>query len=140
MKSKATTRIALVCATLLIALVVGCKQRLANLPEPESAPVIGKVKLTIDADGLRPTEQLSVPLVEGMTVFQALLAATLDSETTGSGQDAFVTSIGGIKSDDRVGGKSWIYYVNGKQGNMGSDLYTLKPDDAIIWRFEKFSE
>lgn len=33
--------------------------------------------------------------------------------------------------------KAWIYWVNGKSGEVGADKYELKLDDEVEWKYEK---
>ena len=55
----------------------------------------------------------------------------------GSGETAFVESIGGI-----IGGEDgqnwWIYYVNDKLAKQGSGVYLLKPGDRVRWSLGKY--
>jgi len=32
--------------------------------------------------------------------------------------------------------KAWIYYVNGKSGEIASDKYILKTGDQVEWRYQ----
>lgn len=45
----------------------------------------------------------------------------------------FVNEINGIGSKD---GKYWIYYVNGKEAEVGVSKYVLKESDIISWNQE----
>jgi hypothetical protein len=46
----------------------------------------------------------------------------------------FVESINGKISGADM---AWIYYVNGKSGNIASDKYMLKAGDKVEWKYEK---
>ena len=45
-----------------------------------------------------------------------------------------VNAIDGVRGGD--GEKYWLYYINGQQATVGADAYTVKPGDAIEFRFE----
>lgn len=44
----------------------------------------------------------------------------------------FVEGIGEIKNTPE---KAWIYYVNGKSGEVASDKYELKQGDSVEWKY-----
>lgn len=48
---------------------------------------------------------------------------------------SYIYSINNIKELPREG-KYWIYYVNGKEGNVGVSNYILKEGDQIMWKLE----
>ena len=50
------------------------------------------------------------------------------------GMGQFIYSINGVKSD---GSNYWIFYVNGKEAQIGVSNYKLNEDDQIEWRYEK---
>lgn len=45
----------------------------------------------------------------------------------------FVTDIGTLHAG---GGKNLLYYINGKEANVGVSSYTLKDGDVIEWKLE----
>ncbi len=75
------------------------------------------------------------------TVFSALLnAASIGGFTVkytyyGQYDSYFIDSIAGIGGE----GKYWIYYVNGKMGEVGADKKIVKEGDEIEWKLEEFS-
>ncbi|MDE2399960.1 MAG: DUF4430 domain-containing protein [Patescibacteria group bacterium] len=50
------------------------------------------------------------------------------------GMGKFIESINGIKN---TGDKSWIYYVNGKEAQIGVSNYKMNPGDVVSWKYEK---
>lgn len=54
-------------------------------------------------------------------------------EKTYSGLGKFIEEINGIKGKD---GKYWIYYVNGKKGEISVSKYKLNPGDVVSWKYE----
>jgi hypothetical protein len=48
----------------------------------------------------------------------------------------FVQSINGIAENNREK-MYWILYINGKKSNKGISTLKLKPDDIIMWNYEK---
>ena len=51
------------------------------------------------------------------------------------GLGSFVDSLNGVTSD-RMGGKYWIFYVNGEPAKVGISNYILKNNDLIKWNYE----
>lgn len=45
---------------------------------------------------------------------------------------ALVDSVNGVHG----GGKYWMFYVNGKQAQVGADAYVTKNGEKIEWKFE----
>lgn len=45
----------------------------------------------------------------------------------------FVKKIGELESGTK---KSWIYYVNDVSGDKAADLYILKENDIVLWKYE----
>ncbi len=50
------------------------------------------------------------------------------------GMGEFINSINGIKNN---GSQNWIYYVNGKEAQVGVSNYKIKSGDVISWKYEK---
>ncbi len=82
-----------------------------------------------------PHEQ-DVEIEENQTAL-SLLTKTNKVEMTGTGKNAFITSI-----NDRVADKNkhefWAFYVNGKQAQVGAGSYILHPADKIEWKIETY--
>ena len=57
----------------------------------------------------------------------------------GSGEMTMVLAIDDLANEVGIGdGRNWIYRVNGEQPHKSCGVYTLAPDDVILWKFEKF--
>jgi hypothetical protein len=50
------------------------------------------------------------------------------------GMGKFIDSINGIKNNNNM---SWIYYVNGKEAQVGVSNYKINPGDIVSWKYEK---
>jgi hypothetical protein len=50
------------------------------------------------------------------------------------GMGEFIDSINGIKNNNNL---SWIYYVNGKEAQVGVSNYKINPGDIVSWKYEK---
>ena len=50
------------------------------------------------------------------------------------GMGRFIDSINGIKNNNNM---SWIYYVNGKEAQVGVSNYKINPGDIVSWKYEK---
>ncbi len=77
----------------------------------------------------------------GMTALDALAAAQAHSHGVafaqrGSGDTALVIKIGDLKNEGN--GRNWIYSVNDKMGEVSAGARTLKPGDAVLWKFQKY--
>ena len=55
-------------------------------------------------------------------------------EKTYSGMGKFIEEINGLKNN---GNKYWIYYVNGKEAQVGVSNYKIKAGDVVSWKYEK---
>jgi len=50
------------------------------------------------------------------------------------GMGKFIESINGVEGNQD---KSWIYYVNDKEAQVGVSNYKIKPGDIVSWKYEK---
>jgi len=50
------------------------------------------------------------------------------------GMGKFIEEINGVKGDSD---HNWIYYVNGRQAQVGVSNYKLKPGDVVSWKYEE---
>lgn len=124
---------------LLIAGVVGLgfglRSQLVVVPTP--VPQINEVRkpvtLMIDFGDFIATR--SVEMTSSLTAYSSLLTEdefTLDTQKYDFG--VFVKSINGYESGKD---KAWIYFVNGKLGDMAADKYFVKPGDKVEWKYVK---
>lgn len=105
---------------------------------PRREPVAeGVVLLVVDRGDGRPIEH-TVEWRRGLTAFDALVSAPMNRpgavETTGSGKDVFVRSIGGLAGEG-PGGRNWIVSVNGERSRVGAGWRLLAKGDRVLWRF-----
>jgi hypothetical protein len=78
---------------------------------------------------------------DDMTVLDALAAAKAHRHgimfsQRGSGSSALITKIGDQTNEGN--GRNWIYYVNGKTGDVSAGVRPIKSGDAILWRFQTY--
>ena len=57
--------------------------------------------------------------------------------TNGTGANAFVTSINGIKANTNKR-EFWEFIVNGSQAQIGAGSYTVQNNDEIQWKITNF--
>jgi len=94
----------------------------------------GKATLIIDK-GEGEEKVFEREIKENMTVFDFLKETELEIEYKEYDFGVFVQSIDGLKNNEE--GKNWLYYVNDKQPQMGSDQRPVFPGDEIRWKYEK---
>jgi hypothetical protein len=46
---------------------------------------------------------------------------------------SFIEEINGVRGN---GNKNWIYYVNGKEAEIGVSKYKIVPGDVVSWKYE----
>jgi hypothetical protein len=130
---------------LLLAMLAGCdatpsapsRSGQQNLPGEE-----GVVQLKIDFLGRKANIQIAVPCQPPMTVFGVLENARdrgdLTFESTGRGETAFVSAIGGIENEGAAG-DNWVFHVNEQLGDRGSGVFEVNTGDQVLWTFGKYS-
>lgn len=78
----------------------------------------------------------TIHVAKGKTALDAL-KQTNKVEMDGTGANAFITGINGIKPNpDKK--EFWAYYVNDKQAEVGAGSYILKEGDKIEWKLETY--
>lgn len=99
-------------------------------PEPAAAP--------LPAPENAADEQIafSFPGVGG-TVLEAMDADGLAFEAKGSGENSFITAVGGREADDSER-EYWALYVNGVYAQLGAGSQQASAQDTITWRLEKY--
>jgi hypothetical protein len=79
--------------------------------------------------------------IENATVYGVLYESakrgnfSVESYYDGKYGSHFVTSIGGVKGDDK---KAWQYWQNGNYGQVGASLAVVNNGDLIEWRYVNF--
>ncbi len=108
--------------------------------QPKSATI----RLVLDyGDGVQ-THFTALPWREGMTVLDALAAASkhphgVTFKQRGSGGGALITQIGDVANEG--GGresKNWLFYVNDKQATESAGKSNLAAGDVALWRFQVY--
>ena len=56
------------------------------------------------------------------------------TEKNYAGMGKFIIAINGVKGN---GEQNWIYYVNGKEAQVGISNYKINPGDVVSWKYEK---
>lgn len=117
------------------------KERTFNLDgsSNSSTPSVVSNQVTISIDfgkGKKLEEK-----VEAKTVYEALKKITeqknLQLDVQQYKYGLLVEKIGtSVNSAD----SAWMYWVNGKAGQIASDLFQVKPQDKIEWKYEKISQ
>jgi len=79
-----------------------------------------------------PTTYVKYQGVEGKTALE-LLKTHAKVQTKSSSLGDFVVSING---NDGGGKKYWLYYVNGKEAEVGAGAYETKTGDLIEWKLK----
>ena len=79
---------------------------------------------------------ISQEVVGGETALD-LLKSTTQLKTQGTGTNAYVTSINGREAKNS-NKEYWALYINGKLADVGAGSYTLKNNDKIEWKIEKY--
>lgn len=110
----------------------------AEAPEPvEAAPAPAADPLPQPAiDAAEEEISYSLPGVGG-TVLEAMDADGLAFEAKGSGENSFITSVGGREADDSAQ-EYWALYVNGEYAQLGAGSQQASSEDTITWRLERY--
>ena len=73
--------------------------------------------------------------VAGSTAL-ALLQKAATIKTSGTGENAFVTTINGVTADSKS--QYWSFDVNGEAATVGAGSYITKDSDTITWKLISF--
>ncbi len=120
----------------LIALcVAGCDSSATKVGATRE---IGTVTLDVNFGTEKSSLSIDVVCSPESTVLLSLERAQnmkkLKVKFRGSGETAFVTSIGGVENEG-ADGKNWIFRVNDQLGDKSAGIYSVKPGDKISWSF-----
>lgn len=82
--------------------------------------------------------KINIPFAPDTIFYDALVQAKTAGTINFSGKNYpglgfFVTEIGTLRAG---GGKSLLYYINGKHASVGVSSYTLQDGDIIEWKLE----
>lgn len=74
--------------------------------------------------------------IQAATPYDALvLMAKKNNLQLQTKQYDFGVFVEGIGDQKNTTEKAWIYYVNGKSGEVASDKYVLKQGDTVEWKY-----
>jgi hypothetical protein len=79
--------------------------------------------------------ELSYKGEDGKTALE-LLQKTATIKTSGTGENAYVTTISNIAANSK--NEYWQFFVNGKSSMVGAGSYTTKSTDTITWMLSTF--
>ncbi len=96
--------------------------------KPATAPHIAVVQ-----PAKNQLQQLSYQGETGKNAL-ALLKAHATVVTKNSSYGEYVVSVNGVGGG--TSGKYWMFYVNGRQAQVGAGQYITKAGDVITWKFE----
>ncbi len=131
-------------ATLALSLVGLLLLSPTAISAQDADPKPATVRLIVDyGDGVQ-THFTALPWREGMTVLDALSAASKHARGVtfgqrGSGGAAMITQIGDAKNEGGgLDSRNWLFYVNRQQGKVSAGKQTLSPGDTALWRFQVY--
>ncbi len=104
-----------------------------------SAKTAKTVALVFELPGDVELHYKAIPFTDGMTVFEAMTAASKHSRAlsfkhSGSGEFAFLNEIEGVKNEG-ASGKNWTYKVDGERAKVGMGSMKLKEGSHVLWLF-----
>jgi len=105
----------------------------------QSTPSVVSNQVTVSIDfgkGKKAEEK-----VEAKTVYEALKKLTeLKGLQLEAKQYKYGLLVERIGNSSNSADSAWIYWVNGKAGQIASDRYQVAPQDKIEWKYEKISQ
>jgi len=113
------------------------KSKNQNSPIPNTK-VVREFKANLTINNGVDTVSFDASNYIGKSVLEATQALTNgELEATGTGVNAFVTSING-RSIDNEKREFWELVVNGLQSEVGAGTYIIKEGDQIEWHINKY--
>ncbi len=99
---------------------------------PTEAPKSETVNIDF-GNGQKLTAEVST-----QSAYQALVtAAKKNNMTVETKQYKYGVMVTKVGDSANTNNSSWMYWVNGKQGQIASDRYVIHPGDRIEWKFTK---
>ena len=135
---------------LMLGMMVGCDAAPSDSSHPVKGAVsngavsngAGVIQLEIDFVGRKENLRIDVPCQPPLSVFQVLESAqeqgNLTFESTGRGETAFISAIGGVKNEGAAG-DNWVFRVNQQLGDRGSGVFQVNSGDQLLWTFGKYT-
>ncbi len=87
----------------------------------------------------------NLPVSSGSTTVETLMneavscSPSITYTSTGSGDNAYLTSIDGVESNKDGNGYYWIFYVNGTIASVGFGACKLNNGDSVAWDYKHSS-
>ncbi len=111
---------------------------------PEERAVKSVVSKSADLKTVKTTLEVNDEAYEGeiktaTSVYDFMKSLEIEgkinfSERNYIGMGKIITAINGVKSN---GEYTWIYYVNGKEADIGVSNYKINSGDVVSWKYEK---
>ena len=98
--------------------------------KPATTQTQQKATVTTSADG-----KVSYQGRDGVTAL-ALLQEGATIVSSGTGENAFVTTINGVEPNSK--NQYWSFNVNGTPASVGAGSYVTKSTDTITWELSSF--
>lgn len=107
-----------------------------NHPVASSSPLASTMGVTVEInDGNKVS---AFQNIKASNAYEALIAgaklANLKIQTKQYDFGVFIEQIGELKNTKD---KAWIYYVNGKPGDVAADKKNVSSGDKVEWKYEK---
>jgi len=97
---------------------------------------VQEFKTTLAINGILGTESFDVSGFIGKTALAAT-EANAKVVTTGTGVNAFVTSINGRTADSKKH-EFWELDANGNETQVGAGSYIIQKGDSILWKLNTY--
>lgn len=111
------------------------KKEVAVPTKTPEAPKVSEIKLTIEYS---PTEKVEFSSTTAKTPYDVLneysKSTRIPFDVKHYDFGSLVTAINGKANTKDL---SWIYFVNGKSGDVAADKFELKPGDVVEWKYVK---
>jgi len=95
-----------------------------------------EASVSIKFGGDQEDVSAKIEIKEGQTALE-LTKKVVEVITSGEGEMAFVTTIGGTKAD-AAKNEFWELLINGESAQVGAGSYEVKDSDKISWQISTF--
>jgi hypothetical protein len=89
----------------------------------------------VETDSSAKVTTLTYQGQDGKTALE-LLESAATVEKSGEGENAYITSINGVKADSTK--EYWAFSINGEASMVGAGSYVTKSSDVIKWDLTTF--
>lgn len=108
---------------------------------PSPKPTGETVSLTVDFGNGARRQFEALPYSQGMTLGDLMRQAgrfrpPVVYTQTGEGKMSFLTSLEGV-ANEGAGGRSWLYSVDGRHGEVSFAVQSLAAGSAVLWEFRR---